>query len=176
MKRAEKTLFVCSLVEMPLHVRALRPSHLVSIVRADEQPPTPAGVAPRRHLRIAVDDICEPADGYVCPRAEHVERLIGFVAGWMGDAPLLLHCVAGISRSMAAAMIVLGLDGVRPEDDIARYLRDAAPHAQPNRRMIELADAVLGRGGRLVAARAAMGPAQPTLGGPLVKLNVPQAS
>jgi len=49
-------------------------------------------------------------------------------------------------------------------------MRKSAPHAWPNARMIALADEMLGCGGRLIAAREAMGPAQLTLAGPLVRL------
>lgn len=170
---SEKTLFVCSLEEMPAHVRALRPGYLVSILRDEEQPPTPPEIMAGRHLRITVDDICEPTEGHVCPDPAHVAELIEFIAGWPGDEPLLVHCFAGISRSMAAALIALGLDGSRADREIARYLRLAAPHAQPNRRIVTLADHILGRGGRLVAACAGMGIAQPMLRGPLVRLTLP---
>ena len=57
------------------------------------------------------------------------------------------------------------------EMEAARSLRRAAPHAQPNRRIVTLADRILGREGRLVAARQAMGPATPAYEGPLVTLD-----
>ena len=39
----------------------------------------------------------------------------------------------------------------------ARALRDASPHAKPNRRIIALADEVLNQNGALIAARESMG-------------------
>jgi predicted protein tyrosine phosphatase len=50
-------------------------------------------------------------------------------------------------------------------------LRAAAPHAQPNARIIALADQILGRRGRLIAARSAMGPATLVVEAPLVALQ-----
>ena len=43
------------------------------------------------------------------------------------------------------------------EHDIAQRLREAAPHAYPNRKLVQLADDVLGRNGRMVDAVEAMG-------------------
>lgn len=164
-------IYVCNLREMPDHAATLRPSHLVSLLVQDEQPPTPAGVPAGRHHRVHINDICEPADGLVCPGEADVAALIGFLGQWGAADPLLIHCYAGISRSMAAAMIALCLDAEGHEAAIARAMRRAAPHAQPNRRIIALADDLLGRDGRLLAARDAMGPARPVFEGPLVRLD-----
>jgi predicted protein tyrosine phosphatase len=40
----------------------------------------------------------------------------------------------------------------REEDDIARALRQASPIATPNRRLVAVADDILGRRGRMVDA------------------------
>ena len=164
-------IYICSLAEMPAHVRSLRPSHLVSLLSAAEQPPTPDGFAPERHHRVAINDISEPMDGYVLPGDEHIARLIGFLETWDAGAPLLVHCFAGISRSTAAALIALTFRHDGREEEAALRLRRAAPHAIPNRRMIALADGRLGRGGRLEAALAAMGEAAFSPSGPLVRVE-----
>jgi predicted protein tyrosine phosphatase len=164
-------IYVCNLLEMAEHAEALRVSHLVSLVAPGEQPATPACIASGRHHRVGVHDISEPLDGHILPMAEHVAGLIEFVRAWRSDeAPLLIHCVAGISRSMAAALITLVVKAPGRELEAARQVRSAAPHAYPNRRMIELADELLGCEGRLVAARATMGPADLLPFGPLVVL------
>jgi predicted protein tyrosine phosphatase len=161
---------VCSLFEMPDHVRVLRPSHLVSLVAPDEQPATPPEMDPALHLRISMHDICDPRPGEIVPDEEHLRSLVEFVATWEGERPLLLHCVAGISRSTAAALVALVLEHERRELEAARLLRRLAPHAWPNRRMIALADRLLGREGRLIEAREAMGPATPLASAPLVRI------
>jgi predicted protein tyrosine phosphatase len=168
-------IHICGIDAMPAHAAALRPSHLVSLVEAEAQPPTPR-VAAVRHLRVEIHDISEPVDDYVVPAEHHVRSLIEFVGGWSGRQPLLVHCIAGISRSTAAALVTLAMQSDETEEEAARRLRAAAPHAQPNRRIIALADALLGRGGRLVRAREAMGPAIPVLCGPLVSLPVRRRS
>jgi predicted protein tyrosine phosphatase len=164
-------IYVCNLFEMAEHAEALKVSHLVSLVAPGEQPATPACIALERHHRVGIHDISEPLDGHILPMEEHVAGLIEFVRAWPPDeAPLLIHCVAGISRSMAAALITLVVKAPERELDAARQVRSAAPHAYPNRRMIELADQLLACEGRLVAARAAMGPADLLPFGPLVVL------
>lgn len=166
-------IYVCNLLEMPEHAVSLGPSHLVSLVAAEEQPPTPEGIGADRHLRIEVHDISEPLDGHVLADAEHIAPLIDFFRTWRHeDAPILVHCVAGISRSTAAALIALVVKAEGREAEAARHLRRIAPHALPNRRMIEIADELLGSEGRLVAAREAMGPAALTPLGPLVRLDL----
>jgi predicted protein tyrosine phosphatase len=164
-------IYVCSLLEMREHVRALGPSHLISLVAPIEQPPTPPGIAAGCHLRLGINDISQPLDGAILPEREHVASLVDFVRAWRhDDAPILVHCVAGISRSMAAALIALVVKANGREAEAAHRLRAAAPHALPNQRMIDLADDLLGCEGRLMTARDAMGAAQLALHGPLVRL------
>ena len=95
-------IYVCNLMEMPLREGA-EVSHLVSLVALDEQPATPQCIRSDRHHRVGIHDISEPLDGHILPSEEHLEGLIAFVRAWEHEeAPLLIHCVAGISRSMAA--------------------------------------------------------------------------
>ena len=167
----EAVICVCGLPGLARHAAALRPSALVSLVTAFEQPPTPEGISPGRHFRLEIDDITAPTPGQIVPERHHVTALLEFLGGWDAEAPLLIHCAAGISRSTAAALAALCLhsDG-EDEAALARRLRRAAPHASPNRRIVALADEVMGRRGRLVAAVEAMGAPETALEGPLVRL------
>ncbi len=150
-------IYVCSLRTMPDRVRELRPGYLVSLLRPEELPPTPPEIAPDRHLRLAMDDISAPQEDAILPGEAEVGALIEFLRAADRSEPWLLHCMAGVSRSTAAALIALALDADGREREAAHALRHAAPHAWPNGRIIEVADALLGRGGRLIAAREAMG-------------------
>jgi len=60
---------------------------------------------------------------------------------------------------MASAFTIL-CDRLGPgrEIEIARAMRQRAPHAQPNRLLVSHADDALGRGGRMVMALNSMGP------------------
>lgn len=165
------TIYVCNIHEMPWRVATLRPSHLVSLVPREEQPPTPRGITADRHLRLEIDDVAEPFPGYVLPDTNHVAALIDFLRGWSGNQPILFHCLAGISRSTAAALIALTLNAEGSETEAARTLREAAPHARPNWRIIALADDALRRQGRLIEACRRMGSATRAASGPLVRLS-----
>jgi predicted protein tyrosine phosphatase len=135
-----------------------RPSHLITLLSPEEMIETPAGVAPERHLKLGVHDIATPQEGLTAPSAETLERILAFGTGWDERAPMLIHCYAGISRSTAAAF-TLACERNPHADElaIASALRRAAPHAYPNRRMVALADDILGRRGRMVEAVEAMG-------------------
>ena len=71
-------------------------------------PATPEGIELERHLRIEIHDISAPLDGHVLPEAEHLAEVIDFLQAWSHEeGTLLVHCVAGVSRSMAVALIAL---------------------------------------------------------------------
>ena len=167
-------IYVCNLEEMPRQAALLAPGHLISLLPPDEQPPTPPNVAAERHLRVEVHDIAQPIPGQVLPEPPHIAPLIGFLQARAAEQPhdpLLIHCWAGISRSMATALIALCLEARGREVEAAVRLRRAAPHAQPNPRIVALADTLLGRRGRLSAALEAMGPATYAMPAPLVRLE-----
>ena len=66
---------------------------------------------------------------------------------------VLIHCEAGISRSTAAALILYACWlGPGREAEAMRRVLLQRPLAIPNRRMVELADHLLKRGGRLLEA------------------------
>ena len=152
------TLIVCGLAEVPAIIAARAPSHMITLLDAASMIETPALLPPERHLKLAVNDIAEPTEGLTLPDEALVRRLLAFAAAWDASAPMLVHCWAGISRSSASAF-VLACDR-NPEVDeraIALTMRQAAKHAYPNRRIVALADDVLGPRGRMVDAVEAMG-------------------
>jgi predicted protein tyrosine phosphatase len=113
----------------------------------------PNSIAEANHLWLRLHDISTPLDGYIVPGEEHVAELLNFVRGWDRRAPLVVHCYMGISRSTASAFAtVCALNPHRAEDSIARALRGASPTATPNIRIVSLADRLLGRNGRMIAA------------------------
>ena len=126
----------------------------------------PPSVLEANHLRVQVDDITEAMDGFVAPSDSHVGEVLNFVRGWDRKAPLVIHCYAGISRSTASAFAaVCALNPHRDEAAIARQIRAASPSAYPNRLIVSLADAALGRQGRMVRALDEIGPGSMTMAG-----------
>jgi predicted protein tyrosine phosphatase len=164
------TLLVCPLSQVETARALHRPSHLVSLLS-----PTSAAetwpVADDRRLRLAFHDIAELREGLTAPDAALVARLLDFASGWDAARPMLVHCWAGVSRSTAAGFIIACQRAPgRSERDIAQALRAAAPYATPNPLMVSLADAALGRAGRMSAAVAEIGRGADTVEGALFEL------
>jgi predicted protein tyrosine phosphatase len=132
---------------------------------------TPAPIDKASHLRLIMNDIDRPAEGLIAPEAHHIHELVEFLKGWDQESPLLIHCHAGISRSPAAAFIALCLLSPQmSEEELARRLREASPAAKPNRLIVRLADDILGREGRMVAACAALTVPPPVREGPFCSI------
>src|SRR5271165_85353 len=151
-------IHVCSLARLQETVEDTGARHVVSLIGDEARLERPAAIAPENHLWLRLHDISSPLDGYIIPGEQHVAELIGFVRDWDRRAPLVVHCYMGISRSTASAFAaVCALNPRRAEDDIAQALRAASPTATPNSRIVSLADRLLGRNGRMVAAIETIG-------------------
>ena len=152
-------IHVCSLSRLYATVDETKARHIVTMLRLVDRVTRPDHIAPENHLILAMDDIVTPADGYDAPADEHVQRLIDFAAGWDRAAPMVVHCFAGISRSTAGAYVAAcALNPARDELQIARAIRGASRTAQPNARIVAIADRLLKRGGRMVRAIESIGP------------------
>lgn len=151
-------ILVCPLSQVPRLLKSRRPSHVVSLL----DPHSPFPHAPDvEHLRVKVNDITEETPGWTAPAESHVSEIIEFVSRWPRSDPILIHCYAGISRSTATAFITACVHNPRADEaEIAWALRRASPVAWPNRRIVALADAELGRGGRMSRAVEAIGAGQ----------------
>jgi len=152
-------LLVTPLSSLADALQSHAPSHLVSLLSPEHMIQTPESFPAAAHLRLGVNDIVDPAAGTAPPVRQHIDALLAFSRGWDGRAPMVIHCWAGISRSMASAFTIL-CDRLGPdrEIEIARAIRQRAPHAQPNRLLVQHADDALGRGGRMIAALNSMEP------------------
>lgn len=159
-------IYVCSLAALPATVEATGARHVLTVMANVGQVVRPESILEANHLRIQMDDIITPADGFVAPSHVHVEQALAFLRQWDRAAPMVIHCYAGISRSTASAfMAACALNPHRDEIAIARQIRAASPSAYPNRLIVTLADQVLGRNGRMVRALDAMGPGNMTIEG-----------
>lgn len=147
------SLHVSPLSKLHETVSSVRASHLVTLINVNTVVERPASIPESRHLFLGLSDIVAPMDGHVVPAQEHVGRFLAFVRDWDRNAPLVIHCWAGISRSTAAAYIAAcALGPQRDEEEIAQALRAASPSATPNARLVAIADEALGRDGRMIAA------------------------
>jgi predicted protein tyrosine phosphatase len=163
MSRAFSLLTVCGLDELESHAdRGV--THVLSIVDPGrEDHPAFARYGDPARLTLRFNDEIEPGPNVVLPERGDVEAILR----WGRDAfarpdgagagHMLVHCHMGISRSTAAMTMLLAQ--AHPEEgegEVVARVRAIRPIAWPNLRMTEMADAILGRGGRLTAAVATL--------------------
>ncbi|MCF8475541.1 MAG: protein tyrosine phosphatase [Pseudolabrys sp.] len=167
-------IHVCSLARLYATVDETKARHIVTLLRLTDRVTRPVHISEENHLILAVDDIvAAPAEGQTLPGDEHVARLITFAGSWDRKTPLIVHCFAGISRSTAAAFVTAcALNPGRDETTIAQAIRNASPTAQPNARIVSIADRLLRRDGRMMRAVEAHGPAQAALEGDPFRLDL----
>jgi predicted protein tyrosine phosphatase len=166
-------IHVCSLARLHATVDKTGARHIVTLLRLTDRVERPRHIAPENHLVLSIDDISMPMDGLTLPGEEHVERLIGFAGAWDRAAPMVVHCYAGISRSTAGAYVAAcALNPGRDELEIAWELRRASRTAQPNARIVDIADRLLKRDGRMVRAIETIGPGDAAMEGVPFRLDV----
>jgi predicted protein tyrosine phosphatase len=139
-------------------IRRYKPSHMVTLLSPEHMIDTPAGFDRARHLKVGVNDVADEYASEMPPSEKHVADLIAFGRAWDAKAPILIHCWAGVSRSMASAFTLL-CDRLGPgrEFEIAQAMRARAPHAFPNPLIVSHADKALARDGRMIAAANSIG-------------------
>jgi predicted protein tyrosine phosphatase len=135
-------------------------THVLSILGpAAADPPALAGFAPHRRLNLRFHDVIEPVAERNPPTRADVERLLAFgrEVGEVPEAHLLVHCHAGISRSTAAAALILMQANPHwPASAALEAIAATRPRAWPNLLILELGDALLGRNGEIAAAAGAI--------------------
>ena len=160
---AEKQLMpfqvtICGIGELGLHCEA-GVTHVLSLLDPGSPEPEAFGTFdPHRRLELRFHDVIDADPGCVPPERPDVEQLLSFGRD-LGSAKgghLLVHCHAGVSRSTAAATLILAQARPdRPAEEALQTVVRRRPRAWPNLRILELGDALLGRRGEIiVAARA----------------------
>jgi len=157
--RTVPRITICGIPELGGH-SAAGVTHVLSIL--DPNSPDPlefAAFAPHRRLILRFHDVIEPQPDQIAPTREDVERLLFFgrEVSETPEANLLIHCRAGVSRSTAAAALIL--TQANPEWPASMALDAVAairPRAWPNLLILEFGDALLGRNGEIAAAAGAI--------------------
>lgn len=166
-------IHVCSLARLYATIEETRARHIVTLLRLVDRVQRPTHILEENHLILPMDDIVSPLDGYTVPAEEHVQRLVTFVKGWDRSTPMVMHCFAGISRSTGAAFVAAcTLNPERDEEEIARAIRKASRTAQPNARIVSIADRLLKRDGRMVRAIESIGPGEAATEGHPFRLDL----
>lgn len=141
-------LIISSLAEARAEFAARKPARAISILSEDEATPE-LGLPHGLHLKLYVErESC--ARSIVDAARIRATEIIRFLKAWDGEGDILVHCNRGISRSTAAAYIVMcALRPQADEADLAKRLRKVAPHADPCPMLVDCADEILGRDGRM---------------------------
>jgi predicted protein tyrosine phosphatase len=167
---ASTSFAICGLEELAsLHV--VGATHVLSLLDPDfPEPDALQRFDQSRRISLRFHDAIAPAADVVLPNQQHVEEILSFgrsVADSVehGDkARVLIHCHSGVSRATAAAGIMLAHSRAdQNEDDIFAHVIRLRPRAWPNYRMIEIADKMLSREGRLIQALGRLYVSQLTL-------------
>jgi predicted protein tyrosine phosphatase len=151
-------IIVCPLIHAQTQIDAHGASHVLSLLGPESPHRVFERVEAKKHLKLTFHDISAPMPGFTAPSEETVIQVLNFISSWGREAPMVIHCWAGISRSTASAYMAQCL--LHPhvdEHELAEELRDASPSATPNMLMITYADHLLGRRGRMIQAIQSIG-------------------
>ena len=149
---------ICGIGELGLHCEA-GVTHVLSILDPGWPEPEAFGTFdPHRRLELRFHDVIDADPGCVPPERPDVEQLLSFGRDLTSakGTHLLVHCHAGVSRSTAAATLILAQARPdRPAEEALQTVVRRRPRAWPNLRILEFGDALLDRRGEIiVAARA----------------------
>jgi predicted protein tyrosine phosphatase len=147
-----KNITICGVDELHKH-RHAGVDYLLSILSPEEfetHKEAWSGFYGVKHQAIMFDDVAMPG-----PRACSVENIkslltLGDCLRAEPDSHLLVHCHAGVSRSTAAAVVLMCQREPGTEKAAFMRLAELRPQARPNIHVIQLADEVLGRNGALM--------------------------
>jgi predicted protein tyrosine phosphatase len=149
---------ICGIDELGFHWEA-GVTHVLSILDPGWPEPEALGAFDaHRRLELRFHDVIEAGPGWIAPETRDVEQLLTFGRDLTEarGTHLLVHCHAGVSRSTAAATLILAQTHPdQPAEEALLTVVRQRPRAWPNLRILELGDALLGRRGQIVdAARA----------------------
>ncbi len=152
-------LTICGISELP-DQGSRSVTHVLSIL--DPEHPDPEAFQaydPHRRTLLRFHDVIDPLPGMILPEPKHVEAVLQFGEDVAqnpssgAEGHLLVHCHMGISRSTAAMVTLLAqATPDESEDRLMERIVEIRPQAWPNSLMIQFADDLLSRGGRLTEA------------------------
>ncbi|NBB71846.1 MAG: protein-tyrosine-phosphatase [Alphaproteobacteria bacterium] len=132
-------------------------SHVLSILDPDWPDPQAFRLyPPHRRVVHRFDDVLGAVGDAAPPEVGHVDAILrwGDVLAAEAAGHVLVHCHAGVSRSTAAAVMLMARDQPGREAEAFDAVWRIRPRSWPNSRMLAIADRLLRRDGALVAALA----------------------
>jgi predicted protein tyrosine phosphatase len=152
MPQPSHRLTICGIPDLPKHAGA-GVSHVLSIIDSHEpRPPALDDYFEVDHELVRFDDVVAEYPGFEACTSQHIVRVLEFGerAHKVADSHILVHCHAGVSRSQAAAAILMAQHAPGREEEAFLRLLELRPHGWPNTRMVEFADQLLKRDGALL--------------------------
>ncbi len=156
-------VFIASLDDVPDLCDRMKVGLLVSISDPERRDITRQRIGNVRTTVCPLDfhDIERPAPGLAVAEDHHLQTALTSARKVARHKPILVHCHAGVSRSSAVALVLaadrLVQAGKTSRDAISLAvdrMREAAPHARPNMRIIELGVSALNLGATDFVERA----------------------
>ena len=128
---------ICGIPELPQHC-STGVSHVLSII--DTHEPRPSALDDFfeiDHELIRFDDVVAEYPGFEACTPAHIEKLLAFGEKVHAnpEGHVLVHCHAGVSRSTAAAAILMTQHAPGQEEATFLRLLDLRKHGWPNTRM-----------------------------------------
>ena len=143
---------ICGIPELSQHC-SVGVSHVLSIIDTHEPRPTALDqYSAIDHELIRFDDVVAEYPGFEACTPAHIVKVLEFGdrVHARPDSHVLVHCHAGISRSTAAAAILMCQHAPGQEEAAFLKLLGMRKHGWPNTRMVEFADTLLKRDGALL--------------------------
>ncbi|HKQ49791.1 MAG TPA: hypothetical protein VJZ71_17080 [Phycisphaerae bacterium] len=135
-------------------VETSRATHALVLQFDDSEAPDETDLEQRARYGIRRREAAEIGVILNPPTEEHARSIIEF-ARRVGaiNGVMLFQCLAGISRSPAAALLCLAeWTGAGHEHECVEHILKLRPAAQPHRDLVRFGDKILAREGRLLSA------------------------
>ena len=117
--------------------------NIISIYSPNTAFPLFPGIKNNQILRLCFNDISRPQHNLKIITINDVKKIINFVTKNNGD--FLVHCYAGVSRSIAVTIIILFiLEKNMNIENLISELEHRAPFANPNKLVLQQAGRALG--------------------------------
>ena len=135
---------VVSFDEVQNEVDSGWPTRIISVINKPNMPNYGD-----HHLHLTFDDVHNTNNKHIHPLMEHLLEVLEFTKDLTDSDRVLVHCLAGISRSTATAISICIQHGMNYMDAY-NHIKMIRPQAAPNKLITEYADQHFGLGGQLL--------------------------
>ncbi len=117
--------------------------NIISIYSPNKAFPIFPGIKNGKILRLCFNDIIRPYKNLRVITQNDIEKIVNFVKQ-NGRSDILIHCYAGVSRSIAITMFLMFLlEKNIKVDEVVSMIKNKAPFANPNKLVLMQAGRVM---------------------------------